>query len=426
MKSRLIVLASMLLMLVSLTTPVSMANEPQDAERHGGLFSAAEARVLHERWDYVTGWFGGELTRYANLNMDKLFPLVELRRGGPILELPEAPRGDVAEYLVNTRDRGRVTLDDYVANDPRVDGFIVLHRGEIVYERYVNMRADDRHIYFSISKMITGLLISKLQDRGLVDVAQTIDHYIPALKGTSWEGITIRNILDMASGTGCYESNDAYRDIDSCFMVMERSVGFQPKLSPVSFRSHIATAPHGFEQGTRYNYTSANTNVLMYLAEVVTGKTYPELLSELVWVQVGAEHDGLIVSGDYAVGQAAAAHSGVFTTLRDLGRLGLFLLEQTAFHEKLLDDARPELTPSSNFRPGYGTAGELPTHSAWQCDVVFADGDFGKGGYGGQFLYVSPRRDLVIAWFGSFGEDLVNPDLQSVARQLSSSPIFNP
>ena len=60
-------------------------------------------------------------------------------------------------------------------------------------------------------------------------------------------------------------------------MVMERSVGFQPKLSPVPFRSHIATAPHGFEQGTRYNYTSANTNVLMYLAEVVTSKTYPEL-----------------------------------------------------------------------------------------------------------------------------------------------------
>ena len=408
-----------------LFTQACQPQTPGAPEDLGGLFTAAEAAELHENWDYVTGWFGGDLTRYANLNIHRLYPLAEVRRGGAIRELAEAPRLDVAEYVVNTSDRGRIALDDYVATDPRIDGFVVLQGGEIVYERYVNMRPDDRHIYFSISKMITGLLLSKFQDRGLIDVTQTLDHYIPDLIGTAWEGVTIRNVLDMASGIGCYENNEAYADITSCFMVMEGSLGFQPERPPVSFRSHIATAPTGYEQGIRRDYTSANTNMLMYLAEVVTGQTYPDLVSDLIWQEVGAEEHAMMVAGDRDVGQAAAAHAGLFTTLRDLGRFGLFMLEQTDFHRKLLDDARPELVqPDDAERAAYETAGELPTHAVWQLDVVFADGDFGKFGFAGQYLYVSPRNDLVVAWFGSFGEDMATPDLASVARQLASSPLW--
>ena len=404
---------------------LSMAQDRGGTETHGGLFSAAEARALRARWDYVEGWFGGEVMRYAFLNMDRLFSLVEFDGGDTVRTLAEAPRLDVAGHPVNTKERGLVTLDDYVTNDPRVNGFIIIDVGEIVYERYPHMRPVDKHIYFSISKMFTGLVISKLQDQGLLDVRKAIDRYVAALAGTSWDGITIRNILDMASGIGCYENNDPYGDINSCFAVMDRSVGFHPNRPPIEFRSHIAAAPAGYEQGRKFDYTSANTNVLMYLAEVVTGKTYPQLLSELIWAHVGAESSGLIVSGDYAEGQAAAAHGGIITTLRDLGRFGVFMLGETAFHDKLLSDARPELrSEDDDFERGYATADEIPTHNAWQCDVVFADGDFGKGGYGGQFLYLSPRRDLVIAWFGAFGEDLLNPDLESVARQLSSSGLF--
>jgi CubicO group peptidase (beta-lactamase class C family) len=187
----------------------------------------------------------------------------------------------------------------------------------------------------------------------------------------------------------------------------------------VSFRGHMAAMSRGIEQGTRYEYASANTSMLMYLAEELTGQTYPDLVSERVWPAVGAEDEALIVSGDYAKGEAAAAHGGLITTLRDLGRLGLFMLEQEGFHRKLLDDARPALFQD---RPwdAYATAGDQPTHAAWQTDVVFADGDFGKGGWGGQFLYVSPSRNMVIAWFGTFGDDMVEPDLQSVARQLAT------
>ncbi len=390
-----------------------------NSEHYAGPFSEDDARVLREQWDYVRGWFGGDAMRFGHLNVDRLVPTVPLRGGDAVRVLPAAPRPDVANLLVVTSDRGLVTLDDYVSNDPRIDGFIVLQDGEIVYERYVHMGLEDRHLYWSISKMVAGLIVSDLEDEGLVELSRSIDHYIPELVGTGWEGITVRNILDMTSGIDCEESAEAYADIESCMLVMERSVGLNPELPTVSFRDHMAAIPRGIEQGTWYDYVSANTSMLMYLAEVLTGQTYPDLVSERVWREVGSEGEALIVSGDYAKGEAAAAHGGLVTTLRDLGRLGLFMLEQESFHRKLLEDARPALFSNASW-DAYATAGDRPTHAAWQTDVVFADGDFGKGGWGGQFLYVSPSRNLVVAWFGTFGEDFVDPDLQSVARQLAT------
>lgn len=390
------------------------------SEQYAGPFSQEDARALLEQWDYVEGWFGGKAMRFGHLNVDRLVPTVPLQGGDAVRMLPEALRAEVADFVVVTNGRGRVTLDDYVSNDPRIDGFIVLQDGEIVYERYVHMRPEDRHLWWSISKMVAGLIISDLEDEGLVDVSRPIDHYIPALVGTGWDGITVRNILDMTSGIACPENAEAYADIESCMLVMERSVGLNPDLPTVSFRDHMAAVPRGIAQGTRYDYASANTSMLMYLAEVLTGQTYPDLVSQRVWHGVGPEGDALLVSGDYAKGEAAAAHGGLFTTLRDLGRFGLFMLEQESFHQKLLEDARPALFEHASW-DAYATAGDRPTHAAWQTDVVFADGDFGKGGWGGQFLYVSPSRNLVVAWFGTFGDDFLEPDLQSVARQLATT-----
>ena len=412
-------LVAVLLCLVGTSCSPGEPPAPEE-ETYAGPFTRTEARALREAWDYVDGWFGGDRMRFGHLNVDRLVPTVALRGGGSVRALPEASRPEVSEHIVRTRDRGEVSLDDYVSNDPRVDGFIVLHRGEIVYERYVHMQPGDRHLYFSVSKLVAGLLISTLQDEGLIDVSWPVERYIPDLVGTGWEGTTVRNLLDMASGIDCAETAEAYADIDSCMLVMERSVGLQPELPTVVFREHMVTAPHGIQQGTRYEYASANTSMLMYLAEVVTGRRYPDLISDLVWRHVGAESEALLVSGDYEKGEAAAAHAGLFTTLRDLARLGMFVLEQDAFQRKLLDDARPHLF-SDSWGGAYETAADRPTHAAWQSDVVFADGDFGKGGWGGQFLYVSPGRDLVIAWFGTFDEDLVDPDLQSIARQLATA-----
>lgn len=412
---------TLLLFALCLSGCRTAAEDTPETASWAGPFASEEASALRDRWDYVEGWFGGDLMRFGHLNVHRLVPTVQLESGEGVRPLPESPRPEVASLPVVTGDRGTLPLDEYVSSDPRVDGFLVLHDGEIVYERYVHMRPEDRHLWFSVSKLVAGLLISDLEDQGVVDVSRPVERYVPGLAGSGWEGVTIRDVLDMSSGIDCPEDADAYADIGSCMLVMERSVGMQPELPTVAFRPHMASMTRRVEPGTEYEYASANTSMLMYLAEVVTGERYPELVSARLWRHVGAEAEALVIAGDYGDGEAAAAHAGLFTTLRDLGRLGLFLLDQEGFHRKLMEDARPALFSDASWG-AYRTAGDRPTHAAWQTDVVFPDGDFGKGGWGGQFLYVSPSRDLVVAWFGTFAEDLVDPDLQSVARQLATAP----
>jgi hypothetical protein len=58
-------------------------------------------------------------------------------------------------------------------------------------------------------------------------------------------------------------------------------------------------------------------------------------------------------------------------------------------------------------------------HQAGQWDAVWADGDFYKGGFRGQGLYVSPSRDLVIAFFSS-----AHADQKFWARELARSGLF--
>ena len=64
------------------------------------------------------------------------------------------------------------------------------------------------------------------------------------------------------------------------------------------------------------------------------------------------------------------------------------------------------------------------SHNSYQWDWVSTEGDFSKGGAGGQGLYVSPSRDLVIAWFGTPDEDGRGNSMSAIARQLASSDLF--
>ena len=70
--------------------------------------------------------------------------------------------------------------------------------------------------------------------------------------------------------------------------------------------------------------------------------------------------------------------------------------------------------------------GEHPRHQVDQWDYVLEDGDFFKGGYGGQGLYISPARDLVIAFFGTpFDETMQAHELEWITRQLVKAGLFN-
>jgi hypothetical protein len=153
------------------------------------------------------------------------FPHSVISRAGNITELPTNFREDVANFSTET-SAGTASLKNYVYNS-NTNGVIIIHKGEIVFEEYPRMEREDKHLYFSITKTFVSTLIAILEDRNIIDVSKPVDHYMPELKNSAWEGIPVLDILDMCSGINCREKEeDAYDNPNSCFMRFFAAIGF--------------------------------------------------------------------------------------------------------------------------------------------------------------------------------------------------------
>lgn len=373
-----------------------------------GGYSAEEAARLRravtlENWDD-----GGELSRFAYRNISEIFPTAVVRRGGPVATLSEAPNPRIGAYIVDRKDDRAITLNEYLAQGP-FDGLIVLQRGRIVHEAYPRMRREDRHLLFSVTKAFVGTAVAILEDRGLLAVEHPVGEYVPDLNGTAWERISVRDVLEMASGMEGAESGpEAYSDPGNKHYQLEASLGLLPMSPdmPEAVRQqetyrYLAALDRVRRPGTLWEYASVNTALLAWLLERVTAKTLAEVLSDELWSRIGAEADAAIVVNRNGV---AAAHAGMAATLRDLARFGLLFTEswRVVSQERVVPESvlrrireagRPQILDPK--RPDW------LSHVAYQWDGVTKKGDFFKGGFGNQLLYVAPRHDVVIAYFGT-------------------------
>ena len=396
-------------------------------------YSLEEATKYRQQWNMDNWDEGGPLMRYVFLNMSEFWNHSVIDRGGPVRELPESIRTEVANF-VTTTDRGESTLDDYV-NNSTVNGALVLHRGRIVYESYPRMVAKDKHLYMSVSKGFASTLVAILEDRELVDVTKSIDSYLPRLAGSGWEGVPVIDILDMASGIGCLEGEEgAYDNPDHCYYQYEASLGWLGATDTTmdSTFDYLASLDAHRPSGEAFEYTSPDTFVLGWLVEQISGKTLTDLLSEEIWQAMGAESDGVIAAPRRGV---PIIHGGISSTLRDMARFGLLFTPSgrtgvnpvisDTYLMKIQKGGRPAIFNADRLDNPRTVDGEPPRHNTYQWDFIMEDGDFFKGGYGGQGLYISPSRDLVVAFFGTFDENRQGHEMTRIARQLAKSGLFD-
>ena len=406
---------------------------PAAADESFDGYSLEESQHFHELWNLDDWDDGGPLMRYVMLNMSEFWNHSIIDRGGPVRDLPVSLRADVANF-VTTTEHGKRTLDEYV-NDSTVDGAIVIHHGRVVYETYPRMLPTDKHNYMSISKSLVATLVAILEDRNLVDAGREIDAYIPGLKGTAWAGTSVQDILDMASGMDCLETDsDSYTNTDHCYYHFEASLGWVRPTAQTrdNVYEYVASLPRHRPAGEAFEYTSQNTFVLGWLIESISGQTFADFLSQEIWQRIGAESDALVVAPKHGV---PIVHGGISSTLRDVARFGLLFTPgvreasespviSDAYLDKIEKGGRPHIFDAARENPTL-VDGEAPRHNTWQWDFVMEDGDFFKGGYGGQGLYVSPSRDLVVAFFGAFESDGTGHEMTRIARQLSTSGLFD-
>lgn len=350
---------------------------------------------------------------------------------GETRELKINLKEEVANFVTET-NIGSFPLKDYV-NNSGTDGVIIIHGGEIVFEAYPRMEKEDKHMYFSVTKPFVSTLIAILEDRGQMNVSKSIDHYMPELKESAWEGIPVIDILDMASGINCREKEkDAYDNPNSCFRRFHAAVGFsrgkEAWENPIDF---LTTMEKYEPNGLKYDYSGVNTWVLTWLLERVTGKTFVELVSEEIWKKMGAESDASILTA--AHGQAVTS-MGMRSNLRDLARFGLlftpsgskdqYSIISNSYLRKIQEEGRPDLF-SAGYSSNHFNDDTDILHNTYQWDHVTKNGDFFKSGWHGQGLYISPSQDLIIAFFGTHHKESGPNQLPRISRQLVRSGLFN-
>lgn len=369
-------------------------------------------RHVRPRGVTLANWdLGGERSAWAYLHAGELLPAVEIPLARRPAGLRSAEMAEIARFPVEPG----VSLEQYVAAGP-VSGMIVVLGGTIVFERYPRMGPGDRHFLMSVTKAFTSAVAGILELRGELDLAQPVDAVVGELAGSGWAGVPAGDVLSMASGIACLEvdTSGGYDDPAHPFYRFEACLGWRPdggNRLPSAYQ-YVAGLPSHRPHGEVYEYTGVNTFVLSWLIERVTGRPFGEVLGREIWSRAGFEAPALLCGGPDG---APGSHGGLCTTLRDLARFGMLFTPSarlvadqeiiSAGHVRRIQaGARPELhRTQAGTRPGYVTAAygpRLPPASR-QWNFAMADGDLFKGGFGGQGLYVSPGRDLVIAFTGT-------------------------
>ncbi len=319
-------------------------------------------------------------------NIDRLFPTRTVHRGetARILPVSDQPFPEFS-YSVNGQ-----TYDLYdVLSLNRVSGILIIKDGKIRFEKYLLGNDEQtRWMSMSVVKSMTATLIgAAIQDGRIASIDDPIVNYLPRFKGTAYDGVTVKNLLQMTSGVAW---NETYTDPSSDRRhMLEAQIGQQPG----AILDLMAALPRAAEPGTRWNYSTGETQVAGALVAAATGKPVADYLSEKIWSRVGMEADatwwlespeGLEVGG-----------SGLSATLRDYARFGLFLLNdgvidgQRVLPEGWVQEAStPKIVAGETVDYGYML---WPLHGRSYSAI----------GIFGQFVFVDPDKKLVVAMWSA-------------------------
>jgi CubicO group peptidase (beta-lactamase class C family) len=272
---------------------------------------------------------------------------------------------------------------DRFMRDQHVDGVLVLHNGKVRVERYAPPDSPrTRWNSFSVAKSITSTLVgAAMKDGYIKSLDDDVTRYIRTLRGSAYEGVTVRQLLTMTSGV---KWNEDYTDMNSD---VARMYAQPPERGFDMTVSYVRKLPREAPPGTKWVYKTSETNLVGVLVADATGKRLADYLSEKIWRAYGMERDAEWMIDDVGHEQGGCC---LAVTLRDYGRFGQFILDGARINGTpvVADAWLPEATRtqvSTGAGSGYG-------YQWWTRD----DGTFEGRGIYGQTLHIDRARRLVI------------------------------
>lgn len=391
-------------------------------------FTPEQARDFRQRYSPDELISAGDVALFHFIDIGLWLKTAIAARSGEVMQLDVHLNPAIGQTRVGTAGGGLPLLAYLRSEESRAQGMIVMQGGKIVFEEYPGMRPADNHVWMSISKTAASLVVRKLAEEGKIDVEKPIESYVPALRGTEWRGTRVIDVLDMASGMDIIETQANRENPHSIIARYNHATVGEPNADgKVESQLEVVRSARRLRpSGLSFDYSSLNTTVLALLAEAVEGRRWADIFQDRVWARMGVEGDMQVALAPDGTPQA---HGLLSTRLRDLARYGLLYTPSwaKASRERIVTDAYVRQIQTGGRKQMF-LQGELgnrlvtstfpahpPSANHWQWDAVWDDGDFYKGGVFGQGLYVSPGRDLVVAWYST----VMSSDLTQYARKIA-------
>lgn len=298
-------------------------------------------------------------------------------------------------------DGKMLSVDQYM-DDQRTAGIVILQDGKIRLEEYrMDFGKDDRWTSFSVAKSLVSTMVgAAIKDGFIKSIDDPLTDYIPELKGSGYDGVTVEQLLTMTSGV---QWNEDYADPKSDVALFNNTKPVDG-VDPVIV--YMKTLKNEAAPGTRWQYNTGETNLIGVLVAKATGKTISEYLSEKVWTPYGMSQDGewLLNEGGKEIGGCC-----ISATVRDYALFGQLAMNGGMIGGKsIVPDGW--FSKAGTKQADIGIPGRGYGYQWW----TFDDGSFAGQGIFGQGIFIDPARKLVIASNGNWPS--ATPDEQKDQR----------
>lgn len=357
----------------------------------------------------------GKNNLHTFTHMDELFPAKEvLKSSNPHI----FPKGKAIQLPKEFTYKEQTFNTEAYLDSTGTQGLLVLQNDSLIFEDYYKgQTATTRHISWSVSKSFISALFGIAMEEGHIkSIAQKVEDYLPELKGSGYEGVRIKDVLQMSTGVGF---NEDYADYNSDINRWFRSFAFGD-----SQDEFAATLKREKEPGTFNHYVSINTHVLGMILVKATGKSLTNYLQEKIWQKIGMEHNAYWIADNEGMEMALG---GLNATLRDYAKMGVLFLHNgnwqgeqivpTAWVKASITPDAPHLMPSS---PNSSDQGLGYGYQWWIPEST--EGEFMAIGVFHQLIYINPTTQTVIV------KNSANPrylDIKSVySNELVTLELF--
>ena len=309
-------------------------------------------------------------------HMDAAFLTVPLPRGdGGVTPLPPGPQFDLPE-----------TVQTWV-RDRAVTALVILKDGQMVHESYyLGTKPEDRRISWSMAKSHLSALFGILLEEGaFASLDEPVIRYAPQLAGSAYDGATIRNVLNMASGVTFDED---YLDYNSDINKMGRVLALGSSMD--GFTAGLDKRQS--EPGVDWQYVSIDTHVIGMIIRGATGRSIPDLMTEKLIQPMGLEANSYYLADGFGV---AFVLGGLNMTTRDYARFGLMFAQDGMLNGRQIV---PRDWVETSTRPSAPTApSEMGYGYQWWIPLGAQPGEYLARGIYGQYIYIDRSRGVVIA-----------------------------